>query len=691
MTMERKVAPPRAQEHPRQATHHGVDLHDPYHWLRDPGYPSISDPGILAHLEAENAQAEAILQPGSNEIATVLDEIKGRIKDDDQSVPARDGAYEYWWRFEAGAQYRRWLRRPVAGGAEHVLLDEVARAEGRGYFRLGALEVSPDDRLLAWSEDADGSERYSIHVRPAEGGNELISPFGNTSGGVIWSADSQALVYVELTPEHRPFRVRLRRLDAAAGSEDAILYEETDPSFFVGIDRTQGRRYLIIACGDHVTSEVRLIPLDDLLAEPILVSPRRANHRYEIDEAGGDFFFRSNADHPDYAILRAPADNPRETAWTSLMPSGAGRYYRGFVPFRRWLAVQGREQGLDRVWLRVIATRAEHAVPFPEDVAAVGLGSNAEIDPPVIRLSYQSMITPPTVFDYTPETRGLETLKVQEIPSGYERMRWRTERLTATASDGALVPISIVYPADHPRDGSRPLYLYAYGAYGMGMPAGFSVSRLSLLERGFAFAIAHIRGGDELGHAWYEGGKGAHRMTTFTDFIACAEHLIDSGFAKPGRIAISGGSAGGTLMGTVLNLRPELWGSVAAHVPFVDVLNTMLDDTLPLTPIEWPEWGDPIRDAEAFRTILAYSPYENVRAQDYPPLLVTAGLNDPRVTYWEPAKWVAKLRELKTDSNDLLLKTNMGAGHGGKSGRFEGLRETAEEFAFILAQLGVAT
>lgn len=688
MSMHDRIQPPLAEVKPVTVAHHGVELVDPYAWLRDPGYPAIADTGVLAYLEAENAHANAILEPWRAEIDAMFAELKGRLKEDDSSVPSRDGAYEYWWKFEPGAQYRRWLRQPVAGGAEELLLDEVARAEGRGYYAVRDMDIAPNDRLLAWSEDDDGSERFTIHIRDLATGHEVGRTVTNTSGTVVWTAHSDGFIYVELTPEHRPFRVRLHRLDAAEGAEDPILYEEADPSFFVGIGRTQGRGFLTIGCGDHVTTETRIIPTDDPLAVPVVVAPRRAGHRYQLDEAGGDFFILTNDVHADFRVVSAPRHDPAEANWTEVMGPGEGRYYKGLATFKRFLAVQGRENGLDRIWLRDQATGEVHAIRFPEEVASVGLGGNAEADPDRIRIGYQSMITPGTVYDYDPVGRVLETRKVQEIPSGYDKARWRTERLMAKAPDGAEVPMSIVYPADHPRDGSRPLYLYGYGAYGSGLPPYFSTARLSLLERGFAFAIAHIRGGDELGHHWYEAGKGSSRMNTFTDFIACAEELVAQGFGSPGRIAISGGSAGGTLVGVALNLRPDLWGAAAAHVPFVDVLNTMLDSSLPLTPIEWPEWGNPITDRAAFDTILDYSPYDNVTAQDYPPMLVTAGLNDPRVTYWEPAKWVARLRARKTDSNPILFKTHMGAGHGGKSGRYEALEELAEEYVFLVKVLG---
>ena len=677
---------PVARRKPHSFTRHGVTVEDPWAWLKDPGYPEVKDPEILGYLEAENAYFEAAMAPRAALVETLFEELKGRVKQDDASVPAKDGEWLYWWAFRPGEQYRRWYRKPVKGGADELLLDEPALAEGKDYFRLGAMEVSPDGRLLAYSIDDNGSERFTARIRDLSTGALLPDVIPGTLGPLLWTADSKGLLYGLVNENWRIDVAKLHHVGAPV-HEDAELYRERDEGFQVRLSRTQSRRFLILSTGDHVTTEVRLLPADDPAAAPLLVSPRQPGREYEVEEHDGALLIRSNDTHPNFRIVSASLDAPGE--WSEVIAASDHFYIRGLTAFSDFYVVSGREDGLDQILLRDYAG-GQKRIDFPEASYAAGLGSNAEYAVAKLRLSYQSMVTPPTVYDYHLATGRLETLKVQEIPSGYDASRYATERLTITARDGTKVPVSIVYTRGFAKDGSGPLHLYGYGAYGLAIPPGFSTNRLSLLDRGFAYAIAHIRGGDDLGYRWYLDGKLEKRTNTFNDFVDVAKGLIEAGYARPGRISISGGSAGGELVGAVMNQAPELWGAAVAHVPFVDVLNTMLDESLPLTPGEWPEWGNPITDPEAFALIRGYSPYDNVEARAYPPLLITAGLNDPRVTYWEPAKWAAKLRATKTDANILLLKTNMGAGHGGKSGRFEHLREDAEEQAFILWQLGLA-
>jgi oligopeptidase B len=678
--------PPLALARPHSTTHHGITIEDQWAWLRDPGYPKVEDPLILGHLAAENAYFEAAMAPHAGLVDTLFEEMKGRLKQDEASVPTKDGDWLSWWAFKPGEQYRRWYRRAVTGGPDELILDEPALAEGKDYFRLGALVQSPDGRLLAYAIDDNGSERFMLRIRDLTTGVDLPDTITGTLGGVVWSADSAALIYGLVNENWRIDVAKLHRIGTPIES-DVELYRETDEGFQVGIGRTQSRRFLVIATGDHVTSEVRLLPAADPLAEPILVAPRLAGREYEVEEHEGTLFIRTNDTHPNFRIATADIAAPGD--WREEIAASADFYIRGLTTFASFFTVSGREDGLDQILLHPYGG-AGARIPFPEASYVAGLGGNPEYDVATLRLSYQSMVTPPTVFDYDVATRSFETLKVQEIPSGYDASAYATERLKIPARDGTLVPVSVVYRKDFAKDGAGPLHLYGYGAYGYAVPPGFSTVRLSLLDRGFAYAIAHIRGGDDLGHQWYRDGTLAKRTNTFNDFVDVARGLVDAGFAQPGRISTSGGSAGGELMGAVMNSDPDLWGAVVAHVPFVDVLNTMLDDSLPLTPGEWPEWGNPIEDKAAFELIASYSPYDNVTAQAYPPTLITAGLNDPRVTYWEPAKWAARLRATKTDANLLLLKTNMGAGHGGKSGRFEHLREDAEEQAFILWQLGLA-
>lgn len=679
------ATPPIAAVRPHRFTHHGLTVEDPYAWMKDPGYPHVTDEEVLAHLKAENAWFEASMAPLKPLVDTLFEEMKGRLKEDDASVPQKDGAYLYWWAFEKGAQYRKWWRRPVEGGADELMLDEPALAEGKGYFRLGSLAVSPDGTRLAYTIDDDGSERFKLRIRDIAAAADIETVTDGAIGQAVWSADGTAVAWAEVNENWRPFRIRLHRLGEEG--EGAVLYEEADAGFFVGVSRSQDREWLVIHTADHVTSEVRLVPTADPTAAPILVSPRQPGREYEVDVREGELFIRTNDTHPNFRIANARIEAPSD--WRELIAASDRHYIRGLSAFRSVLAIAERIEGLDQIRLRSYGGD-EHYIAFPEASYAAGLANNPEYDPPALRLTYESMVTPATVYDYHLAERRLETRKVQVIPSGYDVDAYETVRLMAPTRDGERVPVSVVYKKGFPRDGSGKLHLYGYGAYGLAMPPGFSTSRLSLLDRGFAYAIAHIRGGDDLGYRWYLDGKRDKRWNTFNDFVDCARHLVAEGFTGAGNISISGGSAGGELMGVVANTDPELWGAVVAHVPFVDVLNTMLDASLPLTPMEWPEWGNPIEDRSAFELIRSYSPYDNVEAKPYPPIMVTAGLNDPRVTYWEPAKWVARLRATKTDANPLTLKINMGAGHGGKSGRWDSLVEVAEEFAFILQQFGLA-
>lgn len=665
---------------------HGVELVDAFAWLRDSAWPKLESSEVRAFLEAENTRFEAWMAPHRPLVERLIAEMRGRIREDDESVPWRDGSFDYKWRFEAGAQYRRWYRRPAGGGDWTPILDEPALAEGHDSFRLGSLAVSPNGRLLAFSSDEDGSERFTVRIRDLDSGEALPDRIPETIGAAVWAADSARLLYTPVNENWRPFAVRLHRLGEDT-ARDRTLYEEQDAGFFVHVGRTQSRAFIGIAAGDHETSEVRLLPAGDPEAPPLLVAPREPGHEYEVDHGGGRFVVRSNRGAPDFRLHIVETGDPVEANWGAPVAAEAGVYLRGATAFAGFIALEERAGGLDRI--RILSdTDDSHVVELPETLCRVALGANAEERTAHLRLSYDSMVTPATVFDYDLARHTLLTRKVQEIPGGHDPAAYRTERLMAPARDGAMIPVSIVRRADMALPG--PLHLYGYGAYGIGMPASFSTNRLSLLDRGIVFAIAHVRGGDELGRGWYEAGKGRRRLNSFHDFIDAAEFLVDRGIARPGGISISGGSAGGTLIGAVANMRPELWRAAVAHVPFVDVLNTMLDPSLPLTPIEWPEWGNPLEDAEAFRLIRSYSPCDNVARQDYPAMLVTCGLNDPRVTYWEAAKWVAKLRANKTDDRPLLLKTDMGAGHAGKSGRYESLGEVAEEQAFILVAFGLA-
>ena len=683
---EQTPPPPRAATCPHSFTHHGVTIDDPYAWLRDPGYPEVTDTDVLDYLKAENTYFEAAMAPHAPLVETLFQEMKARLKEDESSVPQKDGDYFYWRRYEKGAQYKQWMRRLVAGGADEVVLDEAKEAEGHDYFRLGSVALSEDDRLLAFATDTDGSERYTVRFRDLISGEEFADVIPGTLGGLVFSADGSCLLYGLVNENWRIDTIKLHRLGTPV-VDDMVIYHEPDQGFQAGVGMTQDRQWIVLATGDNTTSEVRLIAADNPLATPILICARTAGVEYDVETHGDTLFIHTNDISTQFRLVTAPLSAPGE--WSERIAPSDSFYMTGVSIFAELFVVEGRENGLDQVELHSYNGAAPQRIAFPEASYSAGLDENPEYSVTTLRLSYESMVTPDTVSEYDLATGAMTVLKVQEIPSGYDASLYATERLEITARDGVKVPVSVVYKKGFEKDGNGPLYLYAYGAYGYAIPPGFSTLRLSLLDRGFAYAIAHIRGGDDLGQQWQLDGKLTKRTNTFNDFVDCARGLCERGFARPGRVVAAGGSAGGELMGVVVNEAPELWGAVAAHVPFVDVLNTMLDDTLPLTPGEWPEWGNPIEDKAAFDLIRSYSPYEQVKAQAYPPMLVTAGLNDPRVTYWEPAKWTAKLRSVKTDDNALFLKTNMGAGHGGKSGRFESLREDAEEFAFFLWQLGM--
>jgi oligopeptidase B len=684
------ITPPIAEKRPHSQTHHGITITDDYHWLRDEGYPKVDDKDVLEYLKAENAYFEAQMGPHKKLTETIFQEMKGRVKEDDSSVPQKDGDYIYWAKFEEGAQYKKHYREAVAGedaGLDRLILDENELAKGKEYFRLGEMSISPDGKLMAYAYDDNGSERFEAHIRDLATGEDLPDIIPGTLSSIVWSADSKGLVYGLANENWRTDNAHYHRLGDDP-KKAKLLYKEADIGFGVGVGLTAQEDWIVIATGDNATSEVRLVPASDPTATPILISPRKVKRQYSVDVRDSKLYILTNDDHVNFRIATAPLDKPSE--WTTLIAGSNTHYLTGIALFKNFFVTEGRVDGLDRIEVRDYAnpTKAE-AIPFPEASYVAGLDDNPEYDVAKLRLSYESMVTPDTVLDYTVATKQMETLKVQEIPSGYDASGYVTERLMIKARDGVMVPVSVLYKKGFEKDGSQPLHLYAYGAYGIAIPPGFSTTRLSMVDRGFAYAIAHIRGGDDLGYKWYLDGKLEKRTNTFNDFVDVGRGLIAQGYTSKGKLTASGGSAGGELMGAVANQAPEIFGAIVAHVPFVDVLNTMLDETLPLTPGEWPEWGNPIKDKAAFDLLRSYSPYDNIEAKAYPPMMYTGGLNDPRVTYWEPAKMVAKLRAMKTDDNVLLMKINMGAGHGGKSGRFERLRENAEEAAFLLWQMGM--
>ncbi len=684
--------PPVAAQRPVSTTLHGISRQDEYAWLKDPDWqrvmrdPGVLDPEIRAYLEAENAYKDAFLAPHDDLREALYDEMRGRIKEDDSTVPAPDGDWHYYIRYVEDGEHPVFCRVPRdEESAEEVLLDGNREAESETYFRIAACRHSPDHRRLAYATDVNGSERYQIFVRDIASGEIVDGPIEDARGDVVWANDGATVFYTVIDDNHRPYRVRRRRI----GDEDAVVYEESDPGFFVGIQRSESGRFVIVSAHDHTTSEVRLIDADAPEGEPCLVAPRDPGVEYDVAHRGDRLFVRTNADEAvDFRIATAPLDEPGRANWSDWLAHEEGVYVRAQRLFAGHHVRLERADGLPRIVVTDLASGEAHEIAFDEEAYDLSLLPGYEFETATLRFVYSSMTTPNRTFDYDMANRERRLRKTQEVPSGHDPVDYVTRRLTATGHDGARIPISVLYRRTAALDGTSPLLLYGYGAYGHSIPASFSTNRLSLVDRGFVYAVAHIRGGADRGYGWYLDGKRERKPNTFADFIAAAEHSIAEGYTAKGRIAAHGGSAGGMLMGAVANLRPDLFAAILAEVPFVDVLATMCDADLPLTPPEWPEWGNPIEDETAYRLIASYSPYDNVAALEYPAIFATGGLTDPRVTYWEPAKWVARLRRLNAGDNPILLHTNMEAGHGGASGRFDRLVEVAMVYAFAIAVTG---
>ena len=678
---------PIAPQRPHTITTHGDERADPWFWLREQ-----EDPQTMEYLRAENAFTEAFMQPLEALQEAIYAEIRGRIEEDDNTVPEKEGDYYYYVRFEEGGQYPIYCRRQGSDdGPETVLLDVNQLAEGRDYTRVGAFRNSPDHKLAAYGVDFDGSEQYTIRLLDLETGQTLPEAIPGTYYSIEWANDNRTFYYSVLDEHHRPVTI-YRHLLGTDPAQDALVYHEDDVRFFVGLGKSNSGRFIYVVAGGNNMTEWRFMDANDPQAKLTLVEPRAVDFEYDLADHGDRFFIRHNGDDArDFQLATAPISNPGRANWTEFMAHEPGRPLLDLDAYRDHLVVACRQDGLPQVMIMRLSDNDVHYISgIEEEDFAMSPRGGREFDTTSLRFSYTSMKTPAAVYDYDMDARERVLRKQQEIPSGYDADRYDTRRIWATARDGTSVPISLLMLKGTPVDGSAPLYLYGYGSYGLTMEASFGITALSLVDRGFVFAIAHIRGGMEMGWDWYENGKLLKKRNTFHDFIDCAEHLIAQGYTSAGRIAAAGGSAGGMLMGAVVNERPDLFGCVVAHVPFVDVLNTMLDDSLPLTTMEYNEWGNP-NDAEYYRYIRTYSPYDNVRRQPYPAMLVTGGISDPRVTYWEPAKWVAKLRDMRTDENPLLLKIHMDSGHAGASGRFERIKEVAEEYAFILNALGLAT
>ena len=681
--------PPRAEKRPVEDTRHGISRTDEYAWLRADNWqevmrdPSLLPDDIRAYLEAENAYQDAALADLKDLRETLFEEMKGRIKPDDSSVPAPHGPHAYQTRYEEGAEYPLIVRTDRDGDGEEVLLDGPKLAEPHDYFSLGHAAHSPDHARLAWDVDTNGSEYYQCRIRDLATGEDgaTIADVGS----LAWAANSRDLVFVRVDENHRPSKAYLYK-----DGEERLIYEEPDPRFYVGVGRSLDGSTIEIGTGQNDEDEVRLVPADDPAAEQVVVAERRPGHEYSVTVAGDEVFVVTNADGAvNYKLAVALRSDPREAKWRELIPHRDDVMIVRVVAFRDWLIRLERENALPRIVVRHRESGEEYAIAFDEEAYALGISSGYEYETDTLRFTYSSPSTPPETWDYDLRTRERTLRKRQEIPSGHEPSDYVVRRLHAPSTDGVQVPLTVLHHRDTPLDGTAPCLLYGYGSYGAGMPAGFQTNRLSLVDRGFVHVTAHIRGGDELGRRWYEQTKKGGKQRTFDDFIASARHLIAEGYTGEGRIVAQGGSAGGLLMGAVANQAPELFAGIVAQVPFVDVLNTMLDDTLPLTPGEWSQWGNPIESEEEYRIIAAYSPYDNVTAQAYPAMLVMAGVSDPRVTYWEPAKWVARLRD-RAPATPILFKTNMGTGHFGKTGRFAYLDEVTLVHAFALRAVGAA-
>jgi oligopeptidase B len=690
------TAAPIAPRRPHTFTTHGIAVVDDYAWLKDANWqevlrdPAVLDPDIRKYLEAENDYTESLLGHTAGLQKRLVAEMRGRIKEDDSSVPAPDGPYAYLSKYREGGQHAMFGRMPRDGGEAEIILDGDRLAENHKYFKFGGARHSPDHRLQAWSADIKGSEYFSVRVRDWADGADRDDLVEETDGTAVWSADSQHFFYVKLDDNHRPMQVWRHRLGTPQ-ADDILIYEEKDAGWFTHVHESASGRFCVIAGGDHETSEQRLIDLADLSLPPRLVAAREEGVQYSVADRGDQLFILTNADGAiDFKVVSAPLDAPERANWRDLIPYREGVYILDLEVFAGHMVRLERAHALPAIIIRDLTTSEEHAIAFDEAAYSLDTMGSYEFETTNLRFSYSSMTTPSEVYDYDMASRSRVLRKRQEIPSGHNPADYVTTRITATSHDGAQVPVSILHRRDLQRDGSAPLLLYGYGSYGMAMPASFSANRLSLVDRGFVYAIAHIRGGADKGWGWYLDGKREKKTNSFDDFAASARALIEAKYTGTKRIVGHGGSAGGMLMGAAANRAGDLFAGIVAEVPFVDVLNTMLDDTLPLTPPEWPEWGNPIESEKDFRTILSYSPYDNVAAKDYPKILAMGGLTDPRVTYWEPAKWIARLRATMTSGGPVLLRTNMGAGHGGASGRFDRLDEVAIAYGFALWAVGMA-
>lgn len=690
-TFRKLGSEPVAEIRPHETKAHGVTMNDHYHWLRAENWqealrePEKLPSDIKDYLEAENAYYERAMADTWQLQEQLVAEMRGRIKEDDTSLPDKNGPFAYRWKYRTGDEHPVYLRTPREGGKEEVLLDVNREAEGEAYFELGTASISPDHKTLAWSRDNSGSEYYQLVFRKA--GEECDT--GETIadvGSVAW-ADDKTIFYTRVDQNHRPSKVFRHRLGTDP-DEDNLVYEEPDTRFFCGVGRSRSGKFIFISTGMNDQDEVHFIPTGNPEARPVIIEPRTEGLEYSVEHQGDRFLILTNAEGAvDFKIVETPVTAVARSNWSDVIAHKPGRMVLSVDAYKDWLIWMERENALPRICFQGQDGKSQ-AISFDEEAYSLGISPGLEYDTNTFRFVYSSPTTPARTYDYDLKSGERVLLKEQEVPSGHDPDDYVTRRITAISHDGAEVPVTLLHHRNTALDGTAPCLLYGYGSYGHSMPASFSTGRLSLVDRGFVYAIAHVRGGQEKGRAWYEAAKFAKKQNTFHDFVAAAKALVSQGYTAEKKIVIQGGSAGGLLVGAVVNMVPELLGGAIADVPFVDVLNTILDDSLPLTPGEWSQWGNPIESREAFNDIRAYSPYDNVGDKPYPPMLVTAGVSDPRVTYWEPAKWVAKMRAIRSDDNILMLRTNMSSGHFGKSGRFAALEDAARAQAFALKVTG---
>ena len=677
------LTPPVAAKQAKRIEAQGDVRIDDYFWLRE-----RDNPAVRTYLEAENTYLNAVMAHTEPLQATLFQELRGRIQERDASVPEPIDDYFYYHRFEEGKQYPIFCRKQGSlDHAEEILLDQNEVAAGHDFCELGVYEISPNHRLLAFSVDYEGNERFVLQVKNLETGELLPDAIPETFYSVVWAADNATLFYNKQDASWRPYKV-FRHCLGDNPATDPLVMHETDDAFWLMIGKSKDQQYILLDLHSSTTKEVWFIPADQPTTAPTVIHPREHKLEYSVEHHSGNFLITTNWEAENFRVMSAPVTTPGKAHWRERIPYRPAVKVDAVEPFINHLVIHEREAGLRQLRIVDLHTNTDHIVKSPEPAYTYGRHANPDFNSNRLRFTYTSMTTPNTIYDYNMDTQEREFKKQEPVLGGFDATQYETFRLHATARDGTLVPISLVRRKGAPTDQPLPMLLYGYGSYGSTNEPAFNASRISLLDRGMAFAIAHIRGGGEMGRHWYLQGKLLHKMNTFTDFVDCAQHLVDNGYTAPDRLTAMGRSAGGLLMGAVVNLRPDLFKAVIAGVPFVDVINTVLDPTIPLTVIEWEEWGNPNKPDE-YAYMRAYSPYDNLEAKAYPHILATAGFNDSRVQYWEPAKWVAKLRTLKSDNNRLLLKTNMGAGHSGASGRFDYLKETAFEYAFLLDALGL--